>query len=71
MLERGELLTMGEFMEVLQAFVSEWYNVHNHRGLKDAGEQYITPIGVWENEPHIQRPGPPREYAAMLLMKPA
>ncbi len=71
MLERGELLTMDEFMEVLQAFVAEWYNVHNHRGLKDAGEQYITPIGVWENEPHIQRPAPPREYAAMLLMKPA
>lgn len=71
MLERGELLTMDELMEVLQAFVREWYDVHKHRGLKDAGEQYTTPRGVWENEPHIQRPAPPREYAAMLLMKPA
>ncbi len=71
MLERGELLTMDEFMEALETYLSEWYDTHKHRGLKDAGERYHTSRGVWDNEPHIQRPAPPREYAAMLLMKPA
>ncbi len=71
MLERGELLTMDEFMETLERFLAEWYDVHEHRGLQNAGERYCTPRGVWDNEPHIQRAAPPREYAAMLLMKPA
>ena len=71
MLERGELLTMDEFMEVLQAFLSQWYDTHKHEGLKELGERWTTPISLWDNEPHIQRPAPPREYAAMLLMKPA
>ncbi|NBH81124.1 transposase, partial [Clostridiaceae bacterium] len=71
MLERGELLTIDEFMDALEVFRADWYDMHEHRGLKEAGEHYRTPRGVWDNEPHIQRPAPPREYAAMLLMKPA
>ncbi len=71
MLERGELLTIDEFMDALEAFRADWYDMHEHRGLKEAGEHYRTPRGVWDNEPHIQRPAPPRDYAAMLLMKPA
>ncbi len=70
MLERGELLTLDEFYEVFSKFLSEWYDIRQHRGLKDAGEQWTTPLALWENAPHYGKAAPPKEYAAMLLMKP-
>ena len=70
MLERGELLTLEEFYELLEQFLHSWYGNHKHQGLKDAGEQWITPLSLWENAPHYEKGVPPREYAAMLLMKP-
>lgn len=70
MLERGELLTLEEFYEMLEQFLHGWYDRHEHLGLKDAGERWITPLSLWENAPHYEKGVPPREYAAMLLMKP-
>ena len=70
MLERGELLTMEEFYETLTQFLSGWYDTHEHRGLKDAGERWTTPAALWEHAPHYEKATPMREYAAMLLMKP-
>lgn len=70
MLERGELLTMEEFYEMLEQFLYGWYDRHEHLGLKDAGERWVTPFSLWENAPHYEKGLPPMEYAAMLLMKP-
>ncbi len=69
MLERGELLTLEEFYESFQAFLDHEYHVKPHRGLKDAGEKWITPLEVFQNAVRYEKAAPPREYAAMLLMK--
>ena len=69
MLERGELLTMEEFFEVWTKWKEEKYHTRQHRGLKDAGEKWVTPIEMFENGPRYEKAAPPREYAAMLLMK--
>ena len=71
MLERGELLTMEEFFEVWTEWKETKYHTREHRGLKDAGEKWTTPIEVFENAPRYEKAAPPREYAAMLLMKAA
>ena len=71
MLERGELLTMEEFFEVWTKWKNEKYHTREHRGLKDAGEKWITPIEIFEHGDRYEKAAPPREYAAMLLMKAA
>lgn len=68
MLERGELLTLEEFFEVWTAW-KEKYHAREHRGLKDAGEKWTTPGEMFANGPRYEKAVPPREYAAMLLMK--
>lgn len=69
MLERGELLTMEEFFEVWTEWKETKYHTREHRGLKDAGEKWVTPIEMFENGPRYEKAAPPREYAATLLMK--
>lgn len=69
MLERGELLTLEEFFELWTKWKNEKYHTREHRGLKDAGEKWITPIELFENGERYEKAAPPREYAAMLLMK--
>lgn len=71
MLERGELLTLEEFYEVLEQFLHGWYDNHIHGGLKDTGEKWTTPLSLWENAEHYDKGVPPIEYAAMLMMKPS
>lgn len=70
MLERGELLDMEECMEMLNRFLTEWYDKRIHRGLKEGCEPVPRPIEVWNTVPRCTIAAPPREYAAMLLMKP-
>jgi len=70
MLERGELLTMEETLDQFTRFLTGKYETRTHRGLKDSGDQWHTPGEVWTNAPRHDRPAPPREYAAILLMKP-
>ncbi len=69
MLERGELLTMEEFFEVWTNWKENKYHKREHRGLKDAGENWVTPAEMFANGPHYEKAAPPREYAAMLLMR--
>lgn len=71
MLDRGELLSMEEFYDLFMQFLEEDYNVRVHRGLKDAGETWTTPGSLFENAERYEKAPPPREYAAMLLMKAA
>ncbi len=69
MLERGELLTMEEFFAAWEKWKNEKYRAKPHRGLKDAGEKWITPGELFEHGPRHEKAAPPKEYAAMLLMK--
>ena len=69
MLERGELLTMEEFYELWTKWKNEKYHVREHRGLKDAREKYLKPIELFEKAERYYKASPPREYAAILLMK--
>ncbi|MDR2024051.1 MAG: Mu transposase C-terminal domain-containing protein [Hungatella sp.] len=69
MLERGELLTMEEFFEIWTDWKENVYHKREHLGLKKAGEKWVTPLEVFENAPRYEKAAPPREYAAMLLMK--
>ncbi|GAB6158302.1 hypothetical protein JCM39194_15020 [Desulfotomaculum varum] len=69
MLERGELLTMEEFYELWTKWKNEVYHKREHSSLKKDREQYITPIELFEHGERYVKAAPPREYAAMLLMK--
>lgn len=69
MLERGELFTMEEFFELWTKWKDEKYHMWEHRGLKDAHEKWVTPIELYNNGNRYEKAAPPREYAAMLLMK--
>lgn len=69
MLERGKLLTLEEFYDVWTEWKNTKYHTREHRGLKDAGETWTTPISLFENGERYEKAVPPREYAAMLLMK--
>ena len=69
MLERGELMTMEEFYEAWKKWKNEKYRTRKHRGLSDAGEKWVTPGEMFEHGPRYMKAAPPREYAAMLLMK--
>ena len=69
MLERGELLTMDEFFDVWTEWKNTKYHAREHRGLKDAGEKWVTPADMFANGPRYEKAAPPREYAAMLLMR--
>ena len=70
MLERGELLTMEEFFEVVDEVEERASTTPGSTGASsDAGEKWITPISLFENGERYEKAAPPREYAAMLLMK--
>lgn len=69
MLERGELLTMEAFYEKWTEWKEEVYSKTMHRGLKDAGEKYVTPLEVFQNEERYEAIPYPYEYAAQQLMK--
>lgn len=69
MLERGELLTMEEFFDLWIAWKDTKYHTREHGGLKENHEKWHTPIELFENGPRYMKAAPPREYAAMLLMK--
>lgn len=69
LLERGQLLTMEEFYEKWTAWKTSVYEQREHRGLKDAGEKWVTPITLFENGERYQKAPPAVEFAAVLLMK--
>lgn len=69
MLKRGELLDMGEFYTQWSRWLSEKYMDRVHGGLKQAGEQYITPRDLLRHGERYEKAAPPRSYATMLMMK--
>lgn len=70
MLQRGELLTLDETMELIDQYFSR-YESRQHRGLKRVEAEWRTPLTVWENAPRYECPLPAREYMTMLMMKSA
>lgn len=69
MLERGELFTMEEFFALFEEFIKDEYSQNMHRGLKDEGEQFVTPAEAFANNDRYYKPAPPDSYIAMLMMK--
>lgn len=69
MLERGELLTMEEFFDIWTHWKENKYHKRKHGGLVENHEKWLTPTELFENGPRYAKAAPPREYAAMLLMK--
>lgn len=67
MCDRGELLTMEEFYERWQTWLVEKYEKRVHRGLKEAGEEYITPLALFENEEHYYKPAPPKSAQIVFM----
>lgn len=71
MLERGELLTMEEAYAAWSEWLMNDYLKRPHSGLKKAGEKWTCPLDLFLNAERYEKAAPPREYAAMLLMKAA
>lgn len=69
MLERGELLTMEEFYEKWTQWKEEVYSKSLHRGLKEAGEEYTTPLEVFQNAERYEKAPQPYDFARYMLMK--
>lgn len=69
MLERGELLTLEEFFERWTYWKENVYHARKHSGLTRLKEKWNTPAALFENGERYEKAVPPREYAAMLLMK--
>lgn len=70
MLARGELLTMEECYAAVERYLYQYHH-QAHRGLKELGERWVKPAELFENGERYEKAAPPREFAAMLLMKAA
>ena len=69
MLERGELLTLEEFYEKWNEWLTTVYMHTEHSGLKKMGETYKKPYDCFMNEDRYFKAAPPKSYATMLMMK--
>lgn len=70
MLARGELLSLEECFQALEQYLKQYHH-KAHRGLKDQGEHWTKPAELFEYGERYEKSAPPREFAAMLLMKAA
>lgn len=74
MLERGELLTLEEFAQAFDRYLDQYHH-RKHRGLKDAGEEFTTPLEVFRNAERYERaniiPDPELAKIALLPMETA
>lgn len=70
LLAQGKLLTMEEAFTHWDMWLQGTYHQKRHEGLKKMGEQWTTPIQLFENATNrIEIAAPPKELAEMLLMK--
>lgn len=70
MLKDGELMTIEQFYTEWKKYLDE-YHTAEHRGLRDAGETYTTPIELFRNTSKYETPMPDRNYLDMLLLEDA
>ncbi len=69
MLKAGELLDMDEFYGKWSEWLHGVYMKKEHRGLKQAGEEWKTPEKVFENAERYFKAPPPKSFATVLMMK--
>ncbi|MFF2886992.1 Mu transposase C-terminal domain-containing protein [Paenibacillus sp. NPDC057967] len=69
MLERGELISLDELYTLWKQFRDEEYHTRKHSGLKSQGEQWHTPLEVFQNADRYYKAVPPRSFAATMLMR--
>lgn len=69
MLERGELIKMNELCTLWRKWRDEEYHTRKHRGLKEQGEEWHTPLEVFQNAERYFKAVPPRSVAATWLMQ--
>lgn len=69
MCDRGELLTLDEFYAKWQEWLHGKYEKSVHRGLKDAGETWTTPAGLWEHEERYYKPAPPKSAQIAFMYR--
>ncbi len=71
LLEQDKLLTLEQFYEMFEMWLENKYHQKEHRGLKQIGEKWTKPMELFRNaEERIEIPAPPKELAAVYLMKP-
>ena len=67
--ERGELLTLEEFFEHWTKWKMEKYSAWKHSELRKAGEEYRTPLSLFENGERYFKAAPAKKDATLLMMK--
>jgi transposase InsO family protein len=70
MLQTGNLLTLEDFSTSFEKWLREVYHVRPHGGLKEQGEQWKTPLEVYQNAERYELPAPPIEFFNFSTMKP-
>ena len=66
---RGELLTLDEFYGKWEEWLHGKYETGVHRGLKDAGEAWTTPLGLFEHEERYYKPAPPKSAQIAFMYR--
>ena len=69
MLERGELVSMEEFYQLWSKWLHEVYMNKRHKGLQEAGEEWLTPRECFDNAERYVKPVPPKSQATVLMME--
>ena len=69
MAEQGRLLTLEEFYERWTTWKLTKYSEWKHAELKKAGEEYRTPLSLFENGERYFKAPPAKVQATMLMMK--
>ena len=66
MFEKGQLMSIEDFASSFEYWILDVYSKRNHKGL--AGEQWKTPIEVYQNAERYYKPAPPIEYLERMAM---
>lgn len=68
MLEKGELKSIEQFAAEFQEWLNNDYHVRQHKGLKEQGDEWHTPIEVYQNAERYIKAAPPRDFTDSQLL---
>lgn len=68
MLDKGELPTFEQFAEEFARWLKEDYHVREHGGLKEQGDEWLTPIEVYLNAERYIKAAPPKDFSDKLRL---
>ena len=69
MLKRNELPDIEAFSAMFETWLEDEYHHRKNEGLKQSGEEHLTPYDVFMNEEKYYRAAPPLDYAISMLGK--